>query len=345
MAVGNASKGRFYRYFIPEEIPGYVDLRVANIYGYMTSGKTTLSRKIAARIEEEVGDKWGFIYIEARRQLDALEWCREHYDEIKDLKYIVIVYDDAGRYYLSRESSSGSRREDVKDFMEIRHFFEDLGFTRMMLTVIANIQFDFLLEKTLRNSPLTIWKSLVAMDSRLRREMLLRLGAFNYSFLNIVTKAMFISRFKPTLDDVVGRSRLQKEEILEGIIEIFRRYGVDPYKGIPKDFVKRFAVVDLLGDVFRLDTGNDVKIPRNYVKVDARTDGLFTTRDTRERDNLLAAVYLGYRLAQFFPDMNKDELARWIRKITGLRFRHQRYYDIIREVEQLVEVAWNSNES
>jgi len=136
------SKGEFYSYFDRREKPNYVDLCVANIYGYMKTGKTTLTRKIAARLEERCEKKkWGFIYIEGRRQQDVLSWVEEHKDEVRGLDYIVIAYDDAGRFLLSQEGTTKERRETLKDFMEIRHLFEDVGFRKGVLTVLFNIQF------------------------------------------------------------------------------------------------------------------------------------------------------------------------------------------------------------
>ena len=61
----------FYGYFLGGK-PNYVRLRVANIYGYMETGKTVLSRKIGARIEKRVVENGGgFLFIEGRRQEDA----------------------------------------------------------------------------------------------------------------------------------------------------------------------------------------------------------------------------------------------------------------------------------
>ena len=125
------SKGEFYRYFIPEEKPSYVMLRVSNIYGFMETGKSVLSRKIGGRIESECEKrKWDFLFIEGRRQQDILSWVEEHKDEIKGLDYIMLLYDDAGRFFMSREGTTKERRETLKDYMEIRHIFEEQGFKR-----------------------------------------------------------------------------------------------------------------------------------------------------------------------------------------------------------------------
>ncbi|MEM4620885.1 MAG: hypothetical protein QW607_11815, partial [Desulfurococcaceae archaeon] len=62
-------RGILYRYLIPSEV-NYVMVRPLNVYGFMESGKTTLSLKISSRIEEEVGDKYGFICLVGRRQKD-----------------------------------------------------------------------------------------------------------------------------------------------------------------------------------------------------------------------------------------------------------------------------------
>jgi len=253
--------GDFYRYFDRREKPNYVDLIVSNIYGYMKSGKTTLSRKIGAKIEERCEEKkWGFIFIEGRRQQDVLNYIEENKDEIRGLDYIMITYDDAGRFFMSRESATKERRETLKDFMEIRHFFEGIGFRQGIVSILFNIQFYRLLDKTMRNAPMGIWKSMVLMDVEDRREMALRLGWRYYYFLKIITKAMFVDGYRLKISDIKVRSSNKREEIYNWLVNFFNKYNIDAAQEIPMEFAKRFAVIELFDDKFVLDSGNEIVV-------------------------------------------------------------------------------------
>jgi len=260
----------FYNYFDSKEKPNYVKLRVANIFGFMETGKTVLTRKIASRLEEICEKKsWGFLYIEGRSQHDVLEYIRNNRDEIKSLDYVVLGYDDAGRFFLSRESMTKERRNVIKDYMEIRHFFEEIGFKRGIVTILFNIQFYSLLEKTIRNSPLSIWKSLVVMDINEKKNLMMRLGLKYYYFLKIITKAMFIENYRLTLNEI--RTRRGRQEIYDFLVSFFKRYNVDAESYLNGEFVKRFAVVELLGTKFIIDSGNDISVPKNFVKIESKS--------------------------------------------------------------------------
>jgi len=335
------SKGEFYRYFDRREKPGYVDLCVANIYGYMKTGKTTLTRKIAARLEDKCAEKkWDFLFIEGRRQQDVLSWVEEHKDEIRGLDYIVIAYDDAGRFFMSREGTTKERRETLKDFMEIRHIFEEIGFKKGVLAVLFNIQFYRLLDKTMRNAPMGIWKSLVAMDREDRREMVYRLGWRYYYFLKIITKAMFIDGYRLKISDIKLRSSQKREEIYNWLVSFFNKYGVDATHEIPMEFVKRFAIVELFDDKFIIDTGNDISVPKNYVKINYSIENRdeWLPRDKEERDKILFWVGLAVSIFKDDPDLSEmktDDFLKILR-LYGLGFKQNTFYKLKKLASQEV---------
>ncbi len=333
-------RGEFYRYFMPEKKPDHVALRVCNIYGFMETGKSVLSRKIGARIEKRCEEKkWGFLFIEARRQQDALLWIEEHKDEIRGLDYVMLLYDDAGRFFMSREGTTKERRQVLKDYMEIRHILERHGFRQGVLGILFNVQFYRLLDKTMRNAPMTIWKSSVIMDPEDKREFVIRVGRRYYYFLKIITKAMFIDGYKLKYSDIRIRSSAKREEIYQWLYQFFINYNIDPTKGINSEFVKRFALVELFDDKFIIDTGNDISTPQNYVKIEYIDDNndIFTPRDMEERDKMVALFYAGYRIARFFPDMKKDQLLKYMRKGLGIRIMSKKFYDLSKEVDNRIE--------
>ncbi len=322
-------QGDFYKYFMRREKPSYVDLCVANIYGYMKTGKTTLTRKIAARLEKRCEEmKWDFLYIEGRRQQDVLSWVEEHKDEIKGLDYIVIAYDDAGRFFLSREGTTKERRETLKDFMEIRHLFEEIGFRKGVLAVLFNIQFYRLLDKTLRNAPMGIWKSLVAMDSEDRKEMVYRLGWRYYYFLKVITKAMFIDGYRLKISDIKLRSSQKREEIYNWLLNFFNKYGIDATQEIPMEFVKRFAIVELFDDKFIIDTGNDISTPKNYVKIKCSIkQDKWLPRDREERDKILFWIGFTNYIFKDDPELSQMNIKHFMKilRLYGLGFRTETF--------------------
>ncbi|MEM4847447.1 MAG: hypothetical protein QW794_06790, partial [Thermosphaera sp.] len=266
-------RGLLYRYLIPSSID-YVMLRPLNIYGFMESGKTTLSLKISARIEEEVGDKYGFICLLGRRQKDILQYLEENPDVVRGNHYVILIYDDAGRYYLSRESSTQQRREDVKDFLEIRHIFEKLGMSKGVIVPIFNIQYYNLLEKTLRNTPCSLWKSIVLMDRRDRREFVMSVGWKYYYFLKVITRGMYLDKYVLTRGEI-GLQGTRGDQIYEFLVEYFRSKGAPESDGglvLHRDFVKRFSLLVLLDEKSIVDFGGEIKSPRNLITVEPASE-------------------------------------------------------------------------
>jgi len=330
------TKGEFYSYFIPSEKPNYVMLRVANIYGFMESGKTILSRKIGARIEEECEKrKWGFLFVEGRRQQDVLTYIEEHRDEVRGLDYIMMLYDDAGRFFMSRESTTKERREVLKDYMEIRHIFESFGFTRGVIGILFNVQFYRLLDKTMRNAPMSIWKSIVIMDMEDRKEFVRRVGWRYYYFIKIITKAMFIDNYHLKKSDIKAKSSNKREEIFNWLVKFFSEYGINPLEKIDSQFVKRFALVELFDEKFVIDTGNDVSKPMNYIYVPPPKpdDDIFSYRDMSEKYRMVASVLLGFEVGSQGIATKYDDLLKILRKL-GLGVMSSKYYDIKDEVEK-----------
>jgi len=333
------SKGEFYSYFMPSEKPDYVMLRVANIYGFMESGKTVLSRKIGARIEEECEKrKWGFLFIEGRRQQDVLSYIEEHRDEVKGLDYVMMLYDDAGRFFMSRESTTKERREVIKDYMEIRHIFENFGFTRGVIGILFNVQFYRLLDKTMRNSPMSIWKSIVIMDMEDRKEFVRRVGWRYYYFIKIITKAMFIDNYRLKKSDIKTKSSNKREEIFNWLVKFFSEYGINPLEKIDSQFVKRFALVELFDDKFIVDTGNDISKPKNYVYVPPSQSGndLFTYRDQQEKYRMVAMALLGYEVGSQGLVTSYNEFYR-ILSVLGFGIWRNKYFEIKDEVLSKLE--------
>jgi len=128
-----------------------------------------------------------------------------------------------------------------------------------------------------------IWKSLVAMDREDRKDMVYRLGWRYYYFLKIITKAMFIDGYRLKISDIKVRSSSKREEIYNWLLNFFAKYDVDASREIRMEFVKRFAVVELFDDKFIIDTGYDISVPKNYVKVECcEEDNEWLPRDRRE---------------------------------------------------------------
>ncbi|MEM4618961.1 MAG: hypothetical protein QW607_01975 [Desulfurococcaceae archaeon] len=262
-------RGILYRYLIPSEID-YVMVRPLNVYGFMESGKTTLSLKISSRIEEEVGDRYGFVCLMGRRQKDILNYLEENKDVVKGNQFIVLIYDDAGRYYMSRESSTSRRREEIKDFLEIRHVFEGFGMEKGVIIPIFNIQYYNLLEKTLRNTPCSLWKTVVLMDRSDRREFILSIGWRYYYFLKIITKSMYLDKYVFTRGEV-GVRGVRGDQIYTFLYEFFREKGAHETEGglvLHRDFVKRFSLLLLLDEKVIMDFGNELKKPKNLITID-----------------------------------------------------------------------------
>jgi len=341
------TKGEFYSYFIPSEKPNYVMLRVSNIYGFMESGKTVLSRKIGARIEEECEKRgWGFLFVEGRRQQDVLTYIEEHRDEIRGLDYIMLLYDDAGRFFMSRESTTRERREVIKDYMEIRHIFESFGFTKGVIGILFNVQFYRLLDKTMRNAPMSIWKSIVIMDMEDRKEFVRRVGWKYYYFIKVVTKAMFIDNYRLKKSDIKTKSSSRREEIFNWLVKFFSEYGINPLEKIDSQFVKRFALVELFDDKFIVDTGNDISKPKNYVYVPVPSNGddLFNYRDQQEKYRMVAMALLGYELGSQGIVTRYDDLYRILRNL-GLGIDRNKYYGLKDEVEKRLEEVLSKAEA
>lgn len=328
-------RGLLYRYLIPSSID-YVMLRPLNIYGFMESGKTTLSLKISARIEEEVGDKHGFICLLGRRQKDILTYLEENPDVVRGNQYVIMVYDDAGRYYLSRESSTQQRREDVKDFLEIRHFFEKVGMNQGVIVPIFNIQYYNLLEKSLRNTPASIWKTTVLMDRRDKRDFVMTVGWKYYYFLKVITRAMYLDRYVLTRGEI-GLQGTRGDQIYDFLVEYFRSKGAPEAEGggviLHRDFVKRFTLLVLLDEKAIVDFGPEVKSPRNLITVEpASEEENWWMPETQEEKrkilwwiSILTSVY----------GIPVEDVINLLRQM-GLRFRTELFSSIRREaVEHL----------
>lgn len=329
-------RGILYRYLIPSEI-NYVTVRPLNIYGFMESGKTTLSLKISSRIEE-VGDNHGFVCLVGRRQRDILNYLEENRDVVKGNQFVVMVYDDAGRYYMSRESSTSRRREEIKDFLEIRHIFEGLGMQKGVIIPIFNIQYYNLLEKTLRNTPCSLWKTVVLMDRNDKREFIMSTGWRYFYFLKVITKGMYLDKYVFTRGEV-GVRGVRGDQIYTFLFEFFREKGAQELEGgglvLDRDFVKRFSLLVLLDEKVIMDFGNDIKKPKNLIIVDPPKDdeNWWVPNSQEEKKKILWWVsYLS--LLYGIPIDDTMVLLR----SRGLSFANDALSEIWSEVEKVVQV-------
>ncbi|MEM4620541.1 MAG: hypothetical protein QW607_10050 [Desulfurococcaceae archaeon] len=326
-------RGILYRYLIPSEV-NYVTVRPLNIYGFMESGKTTLSLKIAARVEEEVGDKYGFICLVGRRQRDLLNYLEENKDVVKDNQFIVMVYDDAGRYYMSRESSTSRRREEIKDFLEIRHIFEGFGMEKGVIIPIFNIQYYNLLEKTLRNTPCSLWKTVVLMDRSDRREFILSIGWRYYYFLKVITKAMYLDKYVFTRGEV-GVRGVRGDQIYSFLYEFFREKGGIETEGgviLHRDFVKRFSLLVLLDEKVIMDFGNELKKPKNLITVEPPKEDENWWMPVSQEEKRKILWWIAYISLLF--DLSVDDLRKNLQKI-GLSISNSFFSDLRTEISTL----------
>lgn len=314
-------KGKLYKYLVPnpEVIGNDVYLAVLTTVGYMWSGKTVLSRKIAAKTEKYVRDyNWNFLYVEARRQSDVISYFEENKDVLKGLDYLMIVYDDAGRYYLSREGTTKERREELKDFLEIRHIFKKLGFSRGVLAINFNIQRYEMLDLTIRNSPVVILKTLVAHDRKKLRELAQWLGRRRFKFLRAITSVMYFN------------SKIKDPEV----ISIFKQLGVDVDR-LDRNSVKRFAVVAYADGSRKItDFGEGVEEPRNKIVIETDVDGeeKWLPRDREELEKILFWMGLAVHIYKDDPILNAlktDDFLKILR-MYGLRFRSEKFYKLKR---------------
>jgi len=292
-------KGKLYRYLLPDwsEVKS-VYLAGLTIAGWMWSGKTVLSRKIGATVEEYMDEqKRSFLYVEGRRQKDVLNYFEENRDEAK-CDYIFITFDDAGRYYLSRESTTKERREEIKDFLEIRHIFEGYGFSGI-LCVCFNIQRFELLDKTIRNSPVVLFKSLISHDPKDLKMLSRMLGRRRFKFLRAVTSMMYFGTLPRDPE----------------VLEIFHELGIDP-RSLDRNNVKRFAV-GLFADGKRkiIDFGPNVEKPKNMITVKPQEDDDFNLDSEAKK----AVLYYCSIVAQHIG-LKERELMKLLRA-SGLSFR------------------------
>ncbi|MEM4619996.1 MAG: hypothetical protein QW607_07255 [Desulfurococcaceae archaeon] len=326
-------RGILYRYLIPSEID-YVMVRPLNVYGFMESGKTTLSLKISSRIEEEVGDKYGFICLVGRRQKDILNYLEENRDVVKGNQFIVLVYDDAGRYYMSREASTSRRREEIKDFLEIRHVFEGFGMERGVIIPIFNIQYYNLLEKTLRNTPCSLWKTVVLMDRSDRREFILSIGWRYYYFLKVITKGMYLDKYVFTRGEI-GVRGVRGDQIYSFLCEFFREKGAPEVDGgivLHRDFVKRFSLLVLLDEKVIMDFGNELKKPKNLVIVNPSKEDENWWMPVSQEEKRKILWWIAYISLLF--DLSVDDLRKNLQKI-GLSISNSFFSDLRTEISTL----------
>jgi len=214
--------------------------------------------------------------------------------------------------------------------MEIRHFFEGIGFRQGIVSILFNIQFYRLLDKIMRNAPMSVWKSMVLMDMEDRREMALRLGWRYYYFLKVITKSMFVDGYRLKVSDIKIRSSTKREEIYNWLVNFFNKYNIDPTQEIPMEFSKRFCVVELFDDKFILDSGNEIVVPKNYVRVDPPSEEVnWLPRDREERDKILYWIGYVYALMKENGELTVTELMRVLRE-EGLAFRTKTFEDILR---------------
>jgi len=318
-------KGKLYRYLVPDPkvIGDDVYLAVLTTVGYMWSGKTVLSRKIAAKTERYSKEhNWNFLYVEGRRQSDIISYFEDNKDELKGLNYLMITYDDAGRYYLSREGTTKERREELKDFLEIRHIFKRLGFSKGILAINFNIQRYEMLDLTIRNSPVVIIKTLIAHDRRKLKELAQWLGRRRFKFLKAITSVMYFN------------SKIRDPEV----ISILKQFGVDPEK-LDRNSVKRFAVVAYADGSRKItDFGEGVEEPRNKVVIETGVDreDKWLPRDREELEKIL--FWMGFAVSIFKDDpelrqIKTDDFLKILR-LYGLRFRSERFYKLKRIAAQ-----------
>jgi len=319
---------RLREYLIPRE---FLDNSLDSVYpativnvGLRWSGKTTLTRKIAAIIEEKVVNAGkNFIYVEGRRQSDVLNYFDENPDELRN-DYIFILYEDAGRGFHSRELLYASQREQEKDFLELRHWFEDHGFRKGVLTVVFNIQRLEILGKTYRSeSPVVIFKTLPSTDPRDRRVYSRMLGRTRWKFLRALTAMMFFG------------TMTRDPEVLDIFVN---KLKTDP-SSLDRNKVKRYGVVLYADGTSKIiDFGPELKQPKNTVIVKQSNDTPWIPKTPEERVIALYWLLLGWYAAKDHYIFQVDELRKYARTI-GLKFRNQQLSNIHEEAKELASKA------
>ncbi len=321
-------KRRLRRYLIPEDIVELSDIYLATIVnvGFMWSGKTTLARKIAAKVEKKIVEKYklSFIYVEGRRQSDVLSYFDDNPDELRN-DYIFVMYEDAGRGFNVREMFKAESREQEKSFLEIRHEFKRLGFRKGILAIMYNIQRLEILGKTYRAvSPVTIFKTLPSTDIRDRRYYIKLLGRRGYKFLKAVTGIMYFGTYP------------RDPEVIDIFINGFH---IDPME-LDRNTVKRYAVVVYADDVRMItDFGPEIIEPRNKVIVKWKTDEQPWIPSTpKEKILALYWLYLGWLAAKEHYILHIDDLRKYAR-VLGLKFRNQYLTEIGDKARELADKA------
>ena len=147
--------------YLNPQLRNYIKFRGWTIVGYMESGKTTLALTVAALLEEKrSGD---ILVLKARKFGDVLNYVRENRDEPRGYSYAYIMIDDAVRYAHSR--SRKEQDQDIADYYEIRHFFENVWKKGVATTVYITQRWRSL-DIVFRNAYAVTFKTIVSHDSQ-----------------------------------------------------------------------------------------------------------------------------------------------------------------------------------
>ncbi len=166
----------FEEYLIPPKdklARGFVDLKPVTVIGFMSMGKSVFAAHIARKVKQRIKKKFDeeVFSVMGKSIVDVVQFLRDNKDLYQDRKALFLFIDDVLYQGLSGEKSK-AKSEAEKYYSDIRHKFEDLGFNNGILYIGFAGQRLKLIPPFFRNSPMLIFKPLLANDKYERKTIL-----------------------------------------------------------------------------------------------------------------------------------------------------------------------------